>query len=172
MRIRQPDAVQKLRVESAEHLHATLATQPERYEELTGEDPPTLTEWTDKHFPGLIENFGLSFFHELVDYQNIGGQLLRMTWWLWDFSDAPYNLLLADHPCIFTRGIDDPKLVVALPISPWKAFMATQSERTSDLLRRQRPRDLAMRMNESLCQARVRIYGRDQSPSRFIRNRL
>lgn len=174
LRIRQPDTVRKLRIDSTEHLRATLATQPEQYEELAGlEDPPTLTQWIEKHFPGVIENFGLSFFHELVDNENIGGQLLRMKWWIWDFSDVPYDLLLADHPCIFTTGIDATNLVVALPISPWKAFMATQSDRTSDLLRRQRPRDLAMRINESsLSHARVRIYARDQSPSRFIRNRL
>lgn len=174
LRLRQPDIVQVLRNESAVHLRATLATQPEQYEELAGlEDPPTLEEWTEKNFPGLIENFGLSFFHELVDNPSFGDKLLRMKWWMWNFSDVPYALVLADHPCIFTSGVDDPNLVVALPIAPKKAFMATQTDRVSEVMRRQRPKDLAMRLNESsVSQARVRIYARDRSPSRFIRNRL
>lgn len=173
LRIRQPDVVQMLRTMAADRLRGTLAAQPELYEELAGlEDPPTLEEWTEKNFPGLIENFGMSFFHKLIDNGKIGEKILRMKWWIWDFSRAPYELLLADHPCIFTSAIDDPNLIVALPIAPKKAFMATQSDHAAEVLRRQHPKDLARRLNEStVTQARVRIYARDRSPSRFIRNR-
>ncbi len=176
LRLRPPDIVQMLRNESAEHLRATLATHPDQYEELTGlGDPPTLEEWTEKHFPGLIENFGLSFFHKLVDNPSIGDKILSMRWWIGDFSDAPYDLLLADHPCIFTSGFEDPNLVIALPIAPHKAFMATQSDHVSDhvneLMQRQHAKDLARRFNESsVASARVRIYACDRSQERFIRN--
>lgn len=51
--------------------------------------------------------------------------------------------------------------------------MATQSERVAKIMRRQDPKHLAMRINESsLFQARSRIYARDASVERFIRNRL
>jgi len=174
LRIRQPGIVQMLITESKEHLRTTLETQPEQYEEFASlGHPPTLVEWTEKRFPGLIENFGLSFFHELVDNPDIGDKILRMKWWIWDFSSAPYDLLLADHPCIFTTGIDDPNLVIALPITPKKAFMATQSEHVANTMRLQHPRGLATRLNEaSLNQARVRIYARDRAPEQFLRNRL
>ena len=39
--------------------------------------------------------------------------------WSWDFTQQPNHLLLADRPCIFARGIDDPDLVIALPLGPW-----------------------------------------------------
>jgi hypothetical protein len=173
LRLRQPSIVDMLRQESAEHLRATLATQPEQYEELAGiGDPPTLEAWTEKNFPGLVENFGLSFFHELVDNPRLGEKILSMKWWMWDFSDVPHDLLLADEPCIFTSGIDEPNLVIALPIAPKRAFMATQSDRVANVMRRQRPNDLATRLNESsVAQARVRVYARNQSPERFIGNR-
>lgn len=174
LRLRQPDKVEMLKRESAQHLKATLNDQPEEYEELAApEDAPTLEEWTEKQYPGLIENFGLSCFHELVDNPEIGTKILKMKWWLWDFNETPYDLLLSDNPCIFVQGIDDPNCVIALPIHPRKAFMATQSYEVAKVMRNQRPRDLAVRLNESsVNQARVRIYARNESPRRFIENRL
>jgi hypothetical protein len=174
LRLRQPSVVQKLRIDSAEHLRRTLAVQPEQYEAIAQfDDAPTLDEWTEQRYPGLIENFGLSIFANIIGDYDVGNLMLRMKWWLWDFSNAKHDLLLADHPCIFTSGLDDEALVIALPISPTKAFMATRSDASAEALRRQRPQHLAMRLNESsLAQARTRVYGRDASASRFIRNRL
>ena len=174
LRLRQPSLVQQLRTESSEHLEASLVVEPDEYEALAGiDDPPTLVEWTRKNYPGLIENFGLSFFHKLVDNTEIGTKILRMKWWLWNFTREQNELLLADQPCIFTKGIDDPDLVIALPIGPRKAFMATAAERVAAIMRRRRPKDLLLRINESsLNQARVRVYARDASPRRFICNRL
>ncbi|BBO69294.1 hypothetical protein DSCA_32240 [Desulfosarcina alkanivorans] len=174
LRLRQPDIVEMLKRESAQHLKATLNDQPEEYEELAApEDAPTLEEWTKEQYPGLIENFGLSFFHKLVDNPEICTKILKMKWWLWDFSKAPYDLLLSDHPCIFVHGIDDPNCVIALPIHPRKAFMATRSDEVAKVMRNQRPRDLAVRLNESsVNQTRVRIYAPNESPRRFIENRL
>lgn len=174
LRLRQPDMIQQLRTESSEHLEASLMDNPEEYDAVAGTgNPPTLVEWTRENYPGLIENFGMSFFHRLVDNPEIGEKILHMKWWLWDFAREHHDLLLADHPCIFTKGIDDPDLVIALPIGPRKAFMATKTDRVATIMRRQRPRDLLVRMNESsLGQARVRVYSRDTSPRRFICNRL
>jgi hypothetical protein len=174
LRLRQPRVIQQLRTESSEHLEVSLLEGPEEYEAVAGAgDPPTLVDWTRKNYPGLIENFGMSFFHKLVDNPKIGEKILRMRWWLWDFTREQKDLLLADQPCIFTKGIDDPDLVIALPIGPRKAFMATSTDRVATIMRRQRAKDLLMRMNESsLNQAHVRIYARDASPRRFIHNRL
>jgi hypothetical protein len=173
LRVRQPDVVHQLRTESSEQLEASLTKRPEEYEALAeAKDPPTLLEWTRLRYPGLIENFGLSFFHEIVDNPKVGEKILHMRWWLWSF-DGNNELILADHPCIFTHGIDDPNLIIVLPISPRKAFMGTNSDHVAMIMRRQRPKDLLVRINESsLNQARARIYARDSSPSRFIVNRL
>jgi len=174
LRLRQPLIIQQLRTEASEHLEASLADRPQEYEAAAGEaDPPTLVEWTRAKYPGLIENFGMSFFHKLVDNLDVGEKILRMKWWLWDFGRERNELVLADHPCIFTKGIDDPDLVIALPLGPRKAFMATRTERVSDIMRRQRPKDLLARINESsIGQGRVRIYARNDAPLRFIANRL
>jgi len=174
LRLRQPDIMEMLRDQAAIQLRTILAAQPEKYEELAGiNDPLTLEEWTEQQFPGLIENFGLGIFQNLVNNPNIGNRIIKMKWWLWDFSEVNHDLLIADHPCIFTSGIDDPRLIMALPISPKVVFMTTQDETTANSLRSQRPRELAMRINESsVAQARIRLYSQDKSPERFIFNRL
>jgi hypothetical protein len=130
-------------------------------------------EWTRKNYPGLVEKVGMSFFRDFVDNAGIGEKIVRMRCWLCEFSREHNDLLLADQPCIFTMSIDDADLVIALPIGPRKAFMATKSEHVATIMRRQRPKDLLMRINEgSLDQARVRVYARGSSPRRFICNRL
>lgn len=83
LRLRQPQTVLQLRQDSAEHLRETLNAQPEQYEVLAeSDDAPTLEQWTEQHFPGLIENFGLSFFHKLVTDAEIGERIFRMKWWV------------------------------------------------------------------------------------------
>ena len=173
LRLRQPDIIDMLRQDAEIELRANMARQPNEYEELAGvNDPSTLEEWTEREYPGLIENFGLSIFPELVNNHNIGNHILNMKWWLWDFSDTNHDLLIADHPCIFTTGIKEQNLVIALPITPKKTFMATQSEGTARLIRRQNSRDLITRINESsISQSRIRIYARNILPRRFITNR-
>ena len=174
LRLRQPAIIQQLRSESAEHLEASLSAETCDYDVIAeAHDPPTLLEWAVNNYPGLIENFGMSFFHELVNNPEVGEKILRMKWWIWDFTGEQNDLLLGDPPCIFTEGIDKPDLVIALPIGPRKAFMATKSDYVATIMRRQRPKDLLVRMNESsVNQANVRVYARDASPRRFICNRL
>jgi len=175
LRIRRPPIIQSLKQDASTQLRASFAGQPEEYEELASDsDPGTLEEWAEKQFPGLIDNFGLSIFHEIVDNPVIGNKILGMRWWIWDFSGTPYELLISDNPCIFTAGIDDPGCIIALPISPSKVFIATQSKSVAEMLRQQQPRELIIRINESsFGQADVRIYSRQEKPARrFIENRL
>ena len=175
LRIRQPEIVHQLQKEAKEHLRKSLNENPEEYDKLiTDGEPETLEEWTESQYPRLIDNIGLSFFHELIDNPHYGNRILQMKWWIWDFSGVSYELLLSDHPCIFTSGIDDPNCVIALPISPKKAFIATQDDNVANRLRQSRTRELAVSLNESsVLQARVRIYARYQLPAmRFIENRM
>ncbi len=161
-------------MEGSKYLKASLDEKPEEYEAISEpDDPPTLTEWADQQFPGLIENFGKMSLPNLICNPEIGRKILGMKWWLQDFKGQKNHLLLADRPCLFTTGVADSDLVIVLPIGPWKAFMATKTERVANIMRQQRPKDLLMRMNESsLRQARERVYALDASPHRFICNRL
>lgn len=174
LRVRQPNLVTQLKLDSSKELGRSLDAKPEEYCVLAKEtDSRSLSEWVEYHFPGFIENFGLSIFSALVDRKDVGDKLLGMRWWLWDFSGLRHQLVLSDHPCIFTAGIDAPDLIVVLPIGPTKAFLATGSQRASDGLRRQDRRHLLARINErSVSQAVARVFAMNKSPRKFIANRV
>lgn len=131
-----------------------------------------MPEWVVANYPGLIENFGMSIFSKIVDNEIVGNRLYKMRWWLWDFSLSKFDLLLGDHPLLFTSAIEDPRLIVALPISPTKAFMATQNEDVAKALRTQDVDTLVRRLNESsVNQSEKRIYALNKKHWRFIQNR-
>ncbi len=162
-----------MKVETSEILRASLRSSPEEYqvpaEEFTN---PTLENWTEEHFPGLISNFGIILIHDLVGDERMASYFFRMKWWIWDFSPTGCELLLSDKPIVLTGNLTDPDAIVALPISPLKAFMGTQSEKTALILREQSPKVLATRLNEtSLGQAGVRVIAQSSQPQRFIENR-
>ena len=129
---------------------ASLADKPEGYDAIAdASDPVTLTDWVEVHLPGFLENFGRLSLPVFITTPNTVEELLRMRWMLWDFSGQKNHLLLSDRPCITTTGKDDPNFVVALPIGPWRAFMAVKTDRVASILRGYDPRTLLMRMNES-----------------------
>ena len=171
---RTPDAASWLRAKAPNNLRASLNERPEEYDAIAATcDPPTLADFVEENFPGYIENYGIMSLGKLVCDQERVEKILHMRWWLWDFSGQKNHLFLADRPCIFTANIDDPDLIVALPIGPWKAFMATKTEGVASAVRQQRRQDLLMQINESsLGQAKQRVYARDASPRCFISNRL
>ncbi len=174
LKARTPEAAHIIKSRGSKHLETSLDDKPHEYEAIADtSDPTTLKDWVEEHLPGLIENFGMVSLDKFVLSHDIAQRLLGMTWWLWNFEGQQNHLLLSDRPCIFTAQLDAHDLVIALPIGPWKAFMMTKGERVSDILKSQRHKDLLMRINESsLGQAQKRIYARDESPRRFICNRL
>ena len=173
LRIRDPAVVRQLIVESDIKLRRSLADNPNEYGQLTTcDDPATLEEWTERRFPGLIENFGLSFFHDLLNDDRVGNQLLRLTWWVFDTSPAPNYLLLGDRPAVFFGGIENPHLAVALPIAPDMLFVATRGDALAKGLARVPLATLVARVNDAtVMQAHKYVYSLDAASHRFVQNR-
>ncbi len=174
LRFRSPEVVTRLRTEAPIVLKKSLDDWPEEYTEIADAcDPPTLAEYFEQFSPGHIENFGVMSLPKFICGQKNLQSFLQMKCLLFDFSGQKNQLLLADRPCIFSTHFDDPELIVALPISPWKAFMTTRTDRVARILTQQHPKELLMRINESsLRQAKLRVYARNGSARRFIVNRL
>ena len=173
LRLRQPEIVDEIRQKSSIVLTESLDKDPEEYEELVSDDDPvSLREWAEKQYPGLIENFGMSIFHELVDNEDLGNKILTLRWFLFKFDGEKHNLLLSDQPCVFTSDIDADDFIIALPIHPKALFLAVRGDKTAALLREVAPNILIRMMNtSSVSQARVRIYATDDQQLRFIENR-
>lgn len=173
LRLRAPDTVSQLITESKVELRRSLAENPVEYEDLAGlSDPPSLEAWTESNFPGLIENFGLSFFHALLGDESVGTQLLRLQWWLFDTASAGKDLFLGDRPCLFMGGIENPNLAVALPIAPDRLFLATRGQVLAQSLPQVPIKSLVARVNEATVrQASKYVYARNAASRRYVENR-
>ena len=171
--LRSPEVASWLRSKAPDVLRASLDERPEEYDSIAESlDPTTLSAFVDSKWPNYTNNYGMMSLGSLICNQQSVRKLLDMKWWLLEFSNHRHHLLLADRPCIVATDIDDPEFV-ALPISPWKAFVATKTDRVARDIMYQRPKDLLRQINESsLNQAKQRIYARDASQGRFISNRL
>lgn len=173
LKLREPAQVELLKLEASETLRHSLRDKPEEFQALAKDsNNPTLEDWTEAKFPGLISNFGINLIAGLVDDEKAATLFFEMKWWVWDFSRVKFDLILSDRPLILTGPLTKPETIVALPISPSKAFMGTQKEEIASLLRSQSQIVLATRLNESsLGQAVSRIIARNDEPGRFIENR-
>ncbi len=170
MRARQPATVGKIRAQGPGALRDGIRT--DQYQGLARPtDPPSLEEWTERHFPGLIDDFGMSLLPDIASHPETALKLLRMRWGVLDVSIGKTDLLLSDQPGLWTGGIDASQLIIALPLSPVKAFIAVRGDQVAENLLRTPPADLATRLNESsVGQAIRRVYGRDETAADFVRN--
>jgi uncharacterized protein DUF4238 len=173
LRLRQPDIIHDLKQDSESELKKSLAAQPEQYEELTTNgDPPSLEEWTEQHFPGLIENVGLSFLADFVGDQVVRRKIFEMNGSFGTFpeltscyfltipafSQSILMILTSSLRCRFRRhGFSWRRGAKGLP-----RYLGNKIGNS-----------FAMRLNESSVRnARVRVYARNSSPRRFILNRM
>lgn len=174
LRLRHPENLHYIKTKATQYFKDSLNERPEEYDAISKAfDPPTLEEFVEKHIPGLAENFGLINFEQRIYCENLFKKMLRKSRWiLQDFQGLKNHLILADYPSIYTAGIDDPNLVIILPIGPQKAFIATNPQ-NGDIIAQQSQKNLLRWINEmSINQARYRIYAQDMSPRRFILNHM
>jgi hypothetical protein len=173
LRLRQPRHVKMLREEAKIRLRKTLAEGPKGYIEYIDHGfLPTAEELVDLAEPGFIENFGLRLFLDFVSEDSIIEKINSLFWGVYDFRGGQFSLLLSDNPLIVDGGIDHPEAAMILPISPYKAFVATRGELTANVLSGPDLKALTGRLNElSLREANDRVFALDGSPRRFIENR-
>lgn len=115
----------------------------------------------------------MHWYPALVDHLEVGSKIVGLSWQVRDVSDSEQTLLIADEPCIFEGGIDDPRLIIALPLSPTKTFLAIRQPATAAFLANASSDEIARRVNRaSFLQARTRIYGHDDQAADFIRECL
>jgi hypothetical protein len=83
LRLRQPNIIRDLKQDAESEFKRHLASQPEQYEELVENgDSSSLEQWAEQHYPGLIENVGLSFLADFVGDEVVRRKIFEMKWWL------------------------------------------------------------------------------------------
>lgn len=174
LRVRLPDEVNNIVKEASSVLLESLRGNPFEYRQLENEcDPETLEAWVEEKFPGLIQNFGLSELGNYIDNEKVGDKLINMHWRVVTFKWGAPELLLSDNPCIWSGGIGDENLIIVLPISPSKLFMACRGESVERKLSALSEKSLIEKVNaSSVRQSKKSIFAKTSLPKRFIENRF
>lgn len=161
LELRHPD-----HIESGEKIaYSVIADEIDDGSELARQ----LLEIVEKH-PEIVsnlprKNLGL----HISSRANILRKELK-SFALLDFTGERNHLLLSDSPLIRTNGLDDPNVVVVLPISPWKVVLGFKTAMARHtLLRSNSPANLLSAINkDSLHQTTRRIYALNDTPRRFL----
>ena len=173
LRARQPHAVEHLRETGSKDLRVELDRDSEEYRAIAQDgDPESLSEWVRENVPDFVENWAISQFPAISTHPRTLETILSMRYTsVVNFTGCTEHLLLSDDPCIWVYGFDHPRFSIALPISPYAAFLATGSETASRNLRRLSREKLLTNLNiSSVNQARKYVYALDASPQEFIRS--
>lgn len=167
--LRHPDAMPELRDAAQAIWHGSGDGAQANYEKLKlPDDPPTLDEFMAKRDPLVHAKMKLNLIIRALDNEQVGTHINGMRWVVLDVSQARHRLLTSDRP-IGINGIIKPDALIAIPISPTKAFVATNEHWPIEQLMRTPPDELVLRSNQYVCaRARRYVWAQDRSQTKFI----
>lgn len=144
------------------------------YDELRGpNDPATYVEFVVRQHPDVKERSALEMLPGMMSHGRIGQYMINMRWHVLDLDASCPTLLLSDDPLARTNGIGVPTGHLAMPISPHRLLVLSNSAETDATLRAIGVRDLARAMNRwTVESARRFVAATDRSQERFIVNRF
>lgn len=173
LRARQPQTVEHLRLNIPDLVRGHLAERPEEFDAIAKGSAPSLEAWTEKAFPGLIENFGLLMLGDVTTHAPLADKIIRLKWLTRRFPRPADALLLSDNPEFVGSTIDKPDFVIALPISPRQAFFAVSNEEAALKTANAPAEQLAQRLNvQSIRLASEKVYACNWDTEAFVRDHL
>ncbi len=177
MKIRTPENVEKIRTEWQRALVREIeSAQPDYAKRKQDTDPETAVDWLRVNRPGLIESFGVGQLPKIGSNTKAMQNVLSFDWHIVDFESSSKPLLTSDRPCVYTKGLDKPNCVIALPLSPRHAFFAFRPNSNAQRVLMKTPTSrLAAGLNESVVgQAVTRAYSQSigDAPDEIFRRRL
>jgi hypothetical protein len=128
-----------------------------------------LVGWVEHYAPALIANYGKNLLPGIVTHQATGNEIIRMHWGVLGSSGANPDILTCDRPLYFSHGVNDPKCIIALPLSPRAIFLASRDQRSLDKLIAMESSALIRTVNETVVtQAARYVYGAHDRAITFV----
>jgi hypothetical protein len=172
-KIRNPEMVAHLVASTRQGLEHKLLSSPEYLSLKSDGDPPTFLEWVEKHRPHALDDVGKLLLPPLIDHQEIGDAIVRMKWSVLDLSKSDHDLLTSDRPFVMTMRLADRRCLIACPIAPRTAFIATHDRTQEKRLLKNSPTAIAKRLNDQVVRQAVRhVYGSSSAHLGFVEKRL
>jgi hypothetical protein len=133
-----------------------------------------VSEMIQQGMPTLARNFPLNIAMELSTDQKKLSTVDQMTWWVRRWPG--HKIFIGDRPLLtFPRApypcgipLDDPRLLIALPISPSVVFFASKSLKDKDKIRGMAPSKIVRIVNEETIWRSTIVYAADTSLSSFV----
>jgi len=146
----------------------------QHYDELRGPgDPMTLAEYEAALHREERERTALRLLPDVINNPRIGTFLVNMRWRVFSVpADCP-TLLMSDDPVARTNGIANPGGHLAMPLSPARLLVMTESDQTMRNISNMPIREMVRNMNcWAVESARRYVVAVDKQQDRFIRNRF
>jgi hypothetical protein len=174
LHVRNPGRVEQITAQGAEALRAMLSKAPEEYDSIRKpHDPATLLGWVEQYAPALIGNYGKSILPGIVTHQATGNELIRMHWGVLGSNSGNLDMLTCDRPLYLSHGVNDPKCVIALPLSPRAIFLASRNQKSLAKLISMESSALIRAINETMVtQAARYVYGAHDRALSFVEHWL
>jgi hypothetical protein len=173
---RTPHMVSYITKEAEANLRNNFQLNPEDYEAARAPThPPTLLEFVERYTPALFSEAGKSFLPGIIDNPRNGNAILQMRWWTWalDNKYSVPDLLTSDSPLFRSHGLGDERCIIALPISPRRAFFATRNSARLKAVMAHGSARVAKELNASTVnQAQKYVFGINDRQLRFVERRL
>ncbi|MBU1336050.1 MAG: DUF4238 domain-containing protein [Alphaproteobacteria bacterium] len=142
-----------------------------RYDEIRKPDDPTTYQEYMLAIPEANHNrSAMRALIGMIDNANIGLNMNQMIWTVIDTPKDEYPLLTSDRPVIRTNGMMIKNGHIAIPIGPYRMFLAAKDEAAMRYLRQIQPRQLVRENNRQVCDYAVKyVYGVDDRQIEFVR---
>jgi Protein of unknown function (DUF4238) len=171
--LRHPDAMPELRAAAMSIWEGSGRDSQIAYEAIRkSEDPATFDEFIQKRDPLIAAKMRMNLVITSFDNEILGTRINGMKWAMIDLSTSPIRLLLSDRP-VEISNLKTPEGLVSMSISPTKMFVAANSPKSLDKIRRLKPREFVHRVNQFVVsRARCFVWAQDESQTRFIKNHM
>jgi hypothetical protein len=156
-------------------MEEVLLRDPQEYEALRRDgDPSTLLGYAEQICKPRLDNSGKLMLSRVIQHPRYAEAILRMKCMTLKLPPATQQeFLTSDYPCVMWPGLDDPRCVVAFPLHPRSAFIATSDSESLRRLLNLDPGAIALALNESVVsQAERYVYGRTDAELAFVESRL
>lgn len=160
--LRVPDMVKTSKEQGTEALRASLNQNPEEFEKVRGTAQEfTLLEWTEKRFPGLLENFGLEMLIRFLGKPENIQPFMDLEWSAHSIPSSSVEFLTGDRPLWYFQNPQHSHFSIVMPLSPRTIFVGSRVAEFSRAIIDEGENRIARKVNASIIsRAEERVYGR------------
>lgn len=147
LRIRQPDTLRFLRTTALDYVKSSMTAKDKVA--FAGDDALSMS-WFEQNFPDGLEAKSLtSWLPGMIAHDGVLDAFESLSWFTREFAVAAPKLLLSDMPLHWDAGLDNPDLLIQLPLGPSRVLFGTRTEEAQQFIDQLAVPELIRRINRA-----------------------